>query len=461
MSKKIIYLLSLLIFLSLVFASCKQNGITSVKGDLNKEDEIKTDTGGIIDSWSNLDGKTILNDYSVISAAADKDYYRNPVVVALGAGNVLIITEKRIGFKGTDLDTGVDGQNKVDIMYLLSTDSGDNFSGPYTVGAKSTGANDAVSDPVVYYNKDSNKIYIIASSGAGLSRTRDYYYDRRIKSKLRYIVGKVSGADAEASIDWSSGWKDLDLTGKLNIKSHIQFATHSARGVMSKDGSTLVLTVITADLNYTGLEWEAMGAQFFKVTENNGTLTVGDKIGETIKIPVPTYERASIFKEAEAVDYNGSGVDYMVVPNPRFRTVMGKGNSTYNSVSEVNGLKAAEGSFGYLKLKGGWYGTSSYNPTTYATDPATAGTNPKDITLFSHVKTGTGASYMYMLDEYYSPNGKSLQIAKTSKASSIDVLPDGTIIMATEKERDSSAAGNKFKIFFSRYTQAYLASKLE
>lgn len=456
MSKKIISLLSLLIFLSLVFASCKQNGITGIKGDLNKEEEIKMDTGGIINSWSSLEGKTILNDYSVISAASDKDYYRNPVVVALGGANVLIITEKRIGFKGTDLDTGVDGQNKVDIMYLLSTDSGDNFSGPYTVGEKSTGANDAVSDPVVYYKRDSGKIYIIASSGAGLSRTRDYYYDRRVKSKFRYIVGTVSGTDAKASIDWSAGWKDLDLpTSKLGIKRHIQFGTHSARGVMSKDGSTLVLTVITADLNYTGLEWEAMGAQFFKVTEANGTLTVGDKIGVTIEIPVPTYERASIFKEAEAVDYDDNKVDYMIVPNPRFRTTMGKGNSTYNSVSEVSGLKAAEGSFGYLKLKGGWFGTNQYDPSTYLN------TNAADAILFSHVASDAGTSYMYMLDEYYTPKGNSLQIAKTSKASSIDVLPDGTIIMASEKERDTSAAGYKFRIFFSRYTQAYLASKLE
>ena len=457
MSKKIICLLSLLIFLSLVFASCKQNGITGIKGDLNKEEEIKMDTGGIINSWSSLEGKTILNDYSVIpDAASDKDYYRNPVVVALGGANVLIIVEKRIGFKGTDLDTGVDGKNKVDIMYLLSTDSGDNFSGPYTVGKESTGANDAVSDPVVYYNKSSNKIYIIASSGAGLSRTRDYYYDRSIKSKFRYIVGTVRNTEAEASIDWSAGWQDLNLNGQLKLDREIQFGTHSARGVMSEDGKTLVLTVITADLNYTGLEWEAMGAQFFKVTEANGTLTFGDKIGVTIEIPVPIYERASIFKEAEAVDYNGGKIDYMIVPNPRFRTIMGKGSSSYNSVSEVSGLKGAEGSFGYLKLSKGWFGTNNYDPSTYLDN-----TNGADATLFSHVASDAGRSYMYMLDKYYEPKGKSLQIAKTSKASSIDVLPDGTIIMASEKERDTSAAGYKFKIFFSRYTQKYLAEKLQ
>ena len=69
---------------------------------------------------------------------------------------------------------------------------------------------------------------------------------------------------------------------------------------------------------------------------------------------------------------------------------------------------------------------------------------------------------MRLLDaQQYQPQNKSFKIAITGKSSSIDVLDDGTIIVAAEKERNYNADGLKFNIFFSRYTQSYLSSQLE
>lgn len=470
MSKKIIYLLSLLMALSLVFASCKKNnGVTGVQGNPNEEDNVvKEDTGGLQKDWASLDGKTILNNYAVIGESGG-DYYRNPVIVALGEGNVLIVAEKRINYPGSANDIGVNGDKPVSIVYLTSSDAGDNFSQPQPIGGvDSTGKDDAVSAPVVFYKRDDNaqlqnKVVVIASAGAGISRTGTAYTSRNPQSKLRYVIGTVQGN----GVSWGA-WKELN-TDSINSKiSSKQFGTHSARGVVTDDGN-LILSVITAEQGTETAAKEMMGVAFFKVSlSNNDELTVGDQISTTISFAQGRTSNFSKYKEAKAVEVdNGTTkVTYLVIPNPEGGDgLMAKGDST-GTPTDITGLKGSEGSFGFLKFAKTWYGANPYDPAKYKTTPNNAGNSGgaqgEDAVLFSHVQTRTGANYLYMLDPTaYTPKGSSLEIAKTSKSSSIDVLPDGTVIVAAEKEKNPDAEGNKFNIFFSRYTQQYIANQIQ
>ncbi|WP_157150858.1 sialidase family protein [Brachyspira sp. SAP_772] len=478
MSKKIIYLLSLVVVLSLLFASCKKdNGFSPIKDkNENSEDEIKNNTGGVIDNWEGLEeyAEKPIQDYAVIDVSkSGSDYYRNPVVVALGGSNVLIITEKRIGFKGSENDVGVDGKNRTDIVYLLSSNAGDSFASAQTVGSASTSGSDAVCSPIVYYKKPSSgttaKIYIIASSGAGLSRTDTAYTDRDIKSKLKYIVGTVSGIDGKATVSWDAGWQDLSWTDSGSA----QYGTHSARGVMGDDGS-LILPVIFTEANTGGLGTisdpkERLMMNIFKIDNNNFSIVNNNSFGLSSFTPLAADTNFNSYKAASVISYSSTErtIDYLCVPTEEPMKIMkwvhrdDQNSDNYWSITGgyVTLLSSGDGSFGFLKIDNGWYGTNEYDPSVYASNPANAGSSVDSKSLLSHAlpmnNGGKGYLIFYYLDIHQAGGG--IVQAKTSKSSSIDILPDGTIIMATEKERDPNADGNKFSIFFSRYTQKYIS----
>ncbi|TXJ37238.1 sialidase family protein [Brachyspira pilosicoli] len=464
MNKKIIYLLSLLMALSLVFASCKKNGITDVKGDTNKEQEVKNETGGLTKTWEDLKkyDTNAMNDYAVISESGG-DYYRNPVIVALGGANVLIVTEKRIQYPGSANDIGVNGDKPVSMVYLLSKDGGDNFDAPKPVVKDSQNKDDAVSAPVVYFDKTSKKVYVIASAGSGISRTGQYYADRNPKSQLKYSVGTVTGISGEnaiPTIEWAE-WKELGVkNANLN---NIQFGTHSGRGIIADEsGTKLILPIIIAEQGINGAAKEQMGVTFVKVTVTGDTLSIENDstIGARFYFADGRTSGFSKYKEAKAIAYDGTKVTYLVVPNPAGGDgKMGLGDSQKGQQATDTVIAGSEGSFGFLKLAKGWYGSTQYEPASYKNDGKGSG---QDEILFSHVKTPAGENHMYLLDaQQYQPQNKSFKIAITGKSSSIDVLDDGTIIVAAEKERNTKAEGLKFNIFFSRYTQSYLSSQLE
>ena len=462
MSKKIIYLLSLVMALSLVFAGCKKNNTTAPTGNPpNEETEVKNNTGGLTKTWEDLKkyDTNAMNDYAVISETGG-DYYRNPVIVALGGANVLIVTEKRIQYPGSANDIGVNGDKPVSIIYLLSKDGGDNFDAPKPVVADSQSKDDAVSAPVVYYKKGSDKVYVIASAGSGISRTGTDYANRNPKSKLKYSVGTVTGISGEnaiPTIKWEE-WKELDVT-KANLNQQ-QFGTHSGRGII--DNNTLILPIITANQGRVGAATEQMGVTFVKVTATDTTLSIGDNavIDSGFMFADGRTRGFSKYKEAKAIAYDDTKVTYLAVPNPEGGNgKMGLGDSKKGQQATDTVIAGSEGSFGFLKLTKGWYGAKEYAPASYKND---ASGNGQDEILFSHVITPAGENHMRLLDaQQYQPQNKSFKIAITGKSSSIDVLDDGSIIVAAEKERNTGAEGLKFNIFFSRYTQGYLSSQLE
>ncbi|WP_157150859.1 hypothetical protein [Brachyspira sp. SAP_772] len=475
MSKKIIYLLFLLMALTLAFASCKKdNGlnpttgfnnpiIPSVTNSIKDEDKnVQTNTGGLYEDWDSIKDLTVIENYAAIDKArAGTNYYRNPIVVALGYKTVMIIFESRMGFGGSENGTGVNGKDPVALAYTIGVNSGDpnDFYKIAQPSSFQTGPEYYVSDFVVYYQKlptsDTATLYIIASSGAGLSRTNTPYASRTIKSKLRYMACTITTSPTSADFRWNDDWTDLEITD--SSLSDIQFGTHSARGVIASDGS-LILPIITADLGTTSEPKENMGVRFYKVNANGRTLTLGSQIGRSIE-----FKDSSNYKEVQAVAYDASKVTYLAIPNSsRNNYTMGKGTSANSTVTALTGVKGSDGSFGFLKISKGWYGTNQYDPKLYVTSPSTAGSKAEDTILFSHTESKLGANYLYMLNDYYTSKGKSiLQIGETSKSSSIDVLADGTIIMASERDGEETANGLKFSIYFSRYTQKYLAEQLK
>ena len=136
MSKKIIYLLSLLMALSLVFASCKKNnGLDPNNGGLEPPKE-EDNTGGKIDAETGL-----VTDDQVSSLPADKplkkvtifkgdanNYLRNPVVVVMGGkrDTPVVFAEKRYNGPGAINDVGIDGKATVDVVYKVGAQSGHN-----------------------------------------------------------------------------------------------------------------------------------------------------------------------------------------------------------------------------------------------------------------------------------------------------------------------------------------------
>ena len=449
--------------LSLVFAGCKKNNTTAPTGNPpNEETEVKNNTGGLTKTWEDLKkyDTNAMNDYAVISETGG-DYYRNPVIVALGRANVLIVTEKRIQYPGSANDIGVNGDKPVSIVYLLSKDGGDNFDAPKPVAADSQSKDDAVSAPVVYYKKGSNEVYVIASAGSGISRTGQYYADRNPKSQLKYSVGTVTGISGEGAIptiQWAE-WKELDVkNANLN---NIQFGTHSGRGIITDDNK-LILPIITAEQGKNGAAKEQMGVTFVKVTVNSDTLSIDNNaaIGAGFYFADGRTSGFSKYKEAKAIAYDNNKVTYLAVPNPEGGNgKMGLGDSAQGQQAKDTVIAGSEGSFGFLKLTKGWHGSAQYDPASYKNDGNGSG---QDEILFSHVITPAGENHMRLLDaQQYQPQNKSFKIAITGKSSSIDVLDDGTIIVAAEKERNYNADGLKFNIFFSRYTQSYLSSQLE
>ena len=103
MSKKIIYLLSLLMALSLVFASCKKNGAGDISGtvpDNGFDNSPDTDNGLAPDQgWLDSNSEAPIKNEEIpnFQTTGGVAYFRNPVVVVMGdaGSDVVVFAEKR------------------------------------------------------------------------------------------------------------------------------------------------------------------------------------------------------------------------------------------------------------------------------------------------------------------------------------------------------------------------------
>lgn len=473
MSKKIIYLLSLLMALSLVFASCKKNGLDPNNGGLEPPKE-EDNTAGKIDENTGL-----VTDDQVSSLPADKplkkvtifkgdanNYLRNPVVVVMGAdrSTPVVFAEKRYNGPGAANDVGIDGKATVDVVYKVGAQSGQNFGAETIVSAGATGPNDSHGAPVVFKVGD-NKVVVVASAGAGIARTEEPA-SAKVYSKIEYAVGTLSGT----TFTWDTPWTELKVDNKSlletiktiktgnNSDNFEQMGTQAARGFVSSNGSssyTLILPVVMAQQGTTSSVKELMGVYFVKGTVSGNTVN-WQNLGTDARVvfTAKSDNNFSTHKESQVIaGASESDVKYVAVPSPWGSPVTDNyGLGTGKNQPSGTQIKGHDGAPGYLAFK--WFGATSYQASTYKTQAADKG-------LFLGPKNNAANITLYLVDkDTLEKTGKAdgFELNAIGKSGSIDVLGDGTVVTAAEEGNNGD---RNYYTSFTRYSQSYLASILQ
>ncbi|WP_157150854.1 sialidase family protein [Brachyspira sp. SAP_772] len=455
MSKKIIYLLSLLMALSLVFASCKKNSVTdALQNQPDTPDTTKPPTedltGGLFTDADKLAGyATKPVQETEVAKYYNKDYMRNPVITVVNGTNVVIFYEVRYQTPGAGNDVALTGTNAVDIVYIQSYDGGVSFDTTigdpkYVGGSKTTDPKNSHGAPIVFYDKTHKKIVVVASAGIGLSSGTL----QNGSSKIEYSVAPIND---DGSVGNFGQWREVSVSdGTGNFK---QFGTHSARGTVYNNNLLLPVTLVT--YNQANVSQSTFGYSVYQgTTTDNGTtyswkklhgpVTMSSTAVKETRIVSATSESAYTSISVPAGDANLYQAANGAVPNP-------------------TSIKAGDGSAGTLVVKD-WKGATSYSPSDYAGTFDTANGTPQAIV--SHVLNTESNLAVRLVDGNFKTQQKNSfnlggSYARNSKSSSLDILKDGTIVMAAEGGvADSTVKGSQtFYIYFNRYTQAYLTAQ--
>ena len=449
MSKKIIYLLSLLMALSLVFAGCKKASTAPTGEGPTKEDEVKPPSNlgntGLFDTQTKLDEykEKPIQQSTEVAKYENGNYMRNPVITVVGGSTVVVFYEIRYQTAGAGNDVALTGENAVSIAYVQSKDSGISFSTTgmgepkFVGGAASSGAADAHGAPIVFNTGD--KIVVVASAGIGLSS--GVYQAGTKVSKLEYSVAPI---DNNGNVGAFGAWQKInDPTG---IDGYTQFGTHSARGTIADDGKTLLLPVTLANYEQSPSKF---GYVLYTGTVNGDKVTWTQK-GNKVDMP----NSSGVVKETRIPKgTSDSDYVYLAVSSDKVRISQGKngGNPTETPIV------GSDGSAGTLVVNN-WQGATSYDPSNYATNSGTK------QAILSHVLGTEQNLAIRLVDENFA-NQTSGNFAlggayeANAKSSSMDVLKDGTIVMIAEGGKVTDAATRPFYIYFSRFSQAYIANQ--
>ena len=472
MSKKIIYLLSLLMALSLVFASCKKNSVTDAIGENTppKEEDNSQDANqntGLYDDYNKIPANEVVKKETIFEGDG-VNYLRNPVIVVMGpqSNQVAVFAEKRYKSKGADNDVGINGTSAVDIVYRFSGNAGIRFGAEAIVGKGAAGPKDSHGAPVVYKVGD-NKVVVVASAGGGIARTTEEAKtagqgtETKPDSKIEYIVGTLEGE----TFKWGA-WTEVqfsasgDLLKKVqeqkapNGDSYTQMGTHSAKGHVATSGQTqtLMLPVVMAQQGVVGSgAKELMGVYFVKGTVDNNTVKWEDT-AKHIEFNTKNNANFSVFKETRVIDGTSvENVKYIAVPNPDYGvSTFGLGSDS-SSQPQASAISGHFGSPGYLTLN--WYGAQNYVPTDYS-----KGTSSEKKSLFLGVKTQNTDVTLYLVAQDTLQSEGSYLVNAIGKSGSIDVLGDGTVVTAAE---EGSNGDRNYYTSFTRYSQKYLTTLLK
>ncbi len=446
MSKKIIYLLSLLMALSLVFAGCKKASTAPGGEGPTKEDEVKPPSNlgstGLFDTQAKLDEykEKPIQQSTEVAKYENGNYMRNPVITVVGGSTVVVFYEIRYQTAGAGNDVALTGENAVSIAYVQSKDSGISFSTTgmgeikYVGGAASTGAADAHGAPIVFNTGD--KIVVVASAGIGLSS--GVYNGTDKVSKLEYSVATIT----DNKVGEFSAWKEI--TKPTTMDGYTQFGTHSARGTVA--GDKLLLPVTLANYQESTSKF---GYVLYK-----GTVNGNDVTWESTMNAVNMPNSGGVVKETRIPKgTSDSDYVYLAVSSDRVRISQGKNDSNPTETPIVG----SDGSAGTLVVNN-WQGATSYDPKTYTTNSGTK------QAILSHVLGTEQNLAIRLVDENFAnqtsgnfPLGGAYEA--NAKSSSMDVLKDGTIVMIAEGGKVTDAATRPFYIYFSRFSQAYIANQ--
>lgn len=456
MNKKIIYLLSLLMALSLVFAGCKKASTAPGDPPSNEPDKITPPTdlnGGLFTDSDKLSQYAEAPvQASPIAKYENKNYMRNPIITVLDDGKtVVVFYEIRYETPGANNDVALTGKNVVDIAYTVSTDAGVSFdtSSAITgyVGGKAGVAQNSHGAPIVFYDKQNKQIIVVASGGIGLSSGTL----ANGESRIDYSIAKVTdlkSANPNAFPKW-------ETIANIEKGSYTQFGTHSARGTVAGDNKLLLpVTLATYDTGNMGSS--KFGYLLYAGTASSGSVSWA-KSGDIVNMPSGVKE-TRIPKGESANSYVA-----LAVPSgdsKLYQIENGLGTPT------ITDIQAGDGSAGTLVVPN-WQGATSYDPKNYST----ASVTPQSIV--SHVTTTEKNLSIRLVDDKFKTQKSSSYAVENkdgetayklySKSSSMDILGDGTIVMIAEGGRIDTANTamypQTFYIYFSRYTQAYIANK--
>ena len=450
MSKKIIYLLSLLMALSLVFAGCKKASTAPTGEGPTKEDEVKPPSNlgntGLFDTQTKLDEykEKPIQQSTEVAKYENGNYMRNPVITVVGGSTVVVFYEIRYQTAGAGNDVALTGENAVSIAYVQSKDSGISFSTTgmgevkYVGGAASSGAADAHGAPIVF--NTGKEIVVVASAGIGLSS--GVYNGSDKVSKLEYSVAPIT----DNKVGDFSEWKPI--TDPTNKGSYQQFGTHSARGTVVNGTLLLPVTLATYPTSGGNLSSSVFGYVLYTGTVGNNN-EVTWKEGST-KVDMPTDGT----KETR-ISSGTTDTDYVYLAVNAVTTRLYKGKATTAPVQTP--IVGSDGSAGTLVVNN-WQGATSYDPSNYATNSGTK------QAILSHVLGTEQNLAIRLVDENFA-NQTSGNFAlggayeANAKSSSMDVLKDGTIVMIAEGGKVTDAATRPFYIYFSRFSQAYIANQ--
>ena len=143
---------------------------------------------------------------------------------------------------------------------------------------------------------------------------------------------------------------------------------------------------------------------------------------------------------------------YLAVSSDKVRISQGKNGSNPTETPIVG----SDGSAGTLVVPN-WQGATSYDPSNYAN----SGTKQA---ILSHVLGTEQNLAIRLVDENFaSQTSGNFALGgayeANAKSSSMDVLKDGTIVMIAEGGKVTDAATRPFYIYFSRFSQAYIANQ--
>lgn len=447
MSKKIIYLLSLLMALSLVFAGCKKASTAPTGEGPTKEGEVKPPSNlgdtGLFDTQTKLDEykEKPIQQSTEVAKYENGNYMRNPVITVVGGSTVVVFYEIRYQTAGAGNDVALTGENAVSIAYVQSKDSGISFSTTgmgeikYVGGAASSGAADAHGAPIVFNTGD--KIVVVASAGIGLSS--GVYQAGTKESKLQYSVATITGN----TVGDFGEWKDITVDqNTIKGYGYTQFGTHSARGTVVN--GTLLLPVTLANYEQSPSKF---GYVLYTGTVSGDSVTWTQK-GNKVDMPYNSgvVKETRIPKGAGENDYV-----YLAVSSDTLRISQGKNGSNPTETPIVG----SDGSAGTLVVNN-WQGATSYDPNN-----ANGGTKQA---ILSHVLGTEQNLAIRLVDENFaSQTSGNFALGgayeANAKSSSMDVLKDGTIVMIAEGGKVTDAATRPFYIYFSRFSQAYIANQ--
>lgn len=404
-------------------------------------------------------------------------YYRNPVIVVVEGHKLFAFSEKRYINSSAGKDAGVDGKTKIDIVYMVSANSGNTWSEYESYvnpnNAQTTDVANSHSGHVVFKYSD-DKIVIVASAGAGLARTDENPDYKTPTSRVDYIVGTVSGT----KITWGN-WKEVTTTddGSLlekakktsalyldhdyNGRNYSQIGTQAAKGYIaeSSDKKYLIMPIIFAHMGQNSDVYELTGRYVLQGTLDGNTVTWIEQEGP---VAYPGYGshfsgRVGMWKETQVIRFGTGDTKFLVSPSALWEKYK------LGIVTEPSGqpkdttITASEGSIGYYNLGTKWFGTWEYpivNGWILGNNSASRSSGILMVTKYKDGITYRDLT-MYVVDDNINIRGKGFVVNSIGRSASVDMLADGTIVTYAEEGSDDY---NYFNVF-TRYSQAYIAKQ--